>query len=243
MSTLKGWMGVLIGMVVAATPAIAWGMTPQEQNLPTPLGYVSDYANLLDTGWHKQIRSVCKDLETNTGVEMLVVTLETIQPFQHAQAYASRLYAAWRIGTAQQEKGILLLIAVQEQQGVVVVGKNLLGVVTPPQLDALSKKFLLPMFRSGEHGMNIYRSALSLASLAAQAPIQSPTEKPKRSAGFWMNLGAVFLMIYALWRFTRPERRHPFPRWKKGEYWGIGQGGYKGNFGGFGGGTGGQGLR
>jgi len=134
MSTLKGWMGVLIGMVVAATPAIAWGMTPQEQNLPTPLGYVSDYANLLDTGWHKQIRSVCKDLETNTGVEMLVVTLETIQPFQHAQAYASRLYAAWRIGTAQQEKGILLLIAVQEQQGVVVVGKNLLGVVTPPPI-------------------------------------------------------------------------------------------------------------
>ena len=40
-----------------------------------------------------------------------------------------------------------------------------------------------------------------------------------------MNLVAVFFMVYALWRFTRPERRHPFPRWKKGEYWGIGQGG------------------
>ena len=58
-----------------------------------------------------------------------------------------------------------------------------------------------------------------------------------------MNLIVVVLMFYALWRFTRPERRHPFPRWKRGEYWGTGQGGFGGNFGGFGGGTGGQGLR
>ena len=63
-----------------ALNSLSWGMTPEEQNLPTPLGYVSDYANLLNGEWHSQIRAVCKDLETNTAVEMLVVTLDTIQP-------------------------------------------------------------------------------------------------------------------------------------------------------------------
>jgi len=218
-------------------------MTPQEQNLPTPLGYVSDYANLLNEEWHAQIRAVCKDLETNTAVEMLVVTLDTIQPLPHAQDYASRLYEAWRIGTAQQERGVLLLVAVRERQAVVVVGKSLLAVVTPQKLDEISLKFLQPMFRSGDYGMNIYRSVLSLASIAGQAPVPKAKSQPKGSAGFWMNLTVVFLMLYALWRFTRPERRHPFPRWKRGEYWGTGQGGFGGNFGGFGGGTGGQGLR
>jgi uncharacterized protein len=226
-----------------AVTAPSAGMTPKEQNLPTPLGYVSDFANLLDEEWHKQIRSVCKDLETTSDVEMLVVTLPTISPLPHVQEYASRLYEAWRIGTAQQERGLLLLVAVKERQAAVVVGKSLLGVLTPKQLDEISLKFLRPMFRSGQYGVNVYRSAVSLATVAGQVPMQNETQKPKRSAGFWMNLGVVFLMLYALWRFTRPERRHPFPRWKKSEYWGTGQGGFGGNFGGFGGGTAGQGLR
>jgi uncharacterized protein len=235
------WMTVV--MMLLALCSLSWGMTSQKQNLPTPLGYVSDYANLLNEEWHAQIRAVCKDLETNTAVEMLVVTLDTIQPLPHAQDYASRLYEAWRIGTAQQERGVLLLVAMQEQQAVVVVGKSLLSIVTPQKLDDISLNFLQPMFRSGDYGTNIYRSALSLASIAGQAPVPKEKNQPKRSAGFWMNLTAVFLMLYALWRFTRPERRHPFPRWKRGEYWGTGQGGFGGNFGGFGGGTGGQGLR
>ncbi|MEJ2229700.1 MAG: TPM domain-containing protein [Nitrospirales bacterium] len=239
----KALAGPLMLMMVMAVSAPSAGMTPKEQNLPTPLGYVSDYANLLDEEWHKQIRSVCKDLETSSGIEMLVVTLPTISPFPHAQEYASRLYEAWRIGTAQQERGILLLVAVKERQAAVAVGKNLLGVLTPKHMDEISHKFLLPMFRSGEYGVNVYRSAVSLSTVAGQVPIQKEAQKPKRSAGFWMNLGVAFLMLYALWRFTRPERRHPFPRWKKGEYWGTGQGGFGGNFGGFGGGTGGQGLR
>ncbi|PJA81158.1 MAG: hypothetical protein CO149_00330 [Nitrospirae bacterium CG_4_9_14_3_um_filter_51_5] len=239
----RGLVGPLILLLVLAFSAPSAGMTPKEQHLPTPLGYVSDYANLLDEEWHKQIRSVCKDLETTSGIEMLVVTLPSISPLPHAQEYASRLYEAWRIGTTQQERGILLLVAVKERQAVVAIGKNLLAVLTPKQLDEISLNFLRPMFRSGEYGVNVYRSAVSLATVAAQAPIQKDPKKPQRSAGFWMNLGVIVLMFYALWRFTRPERRHPFPRWKKGEYWGTGQGGFGGNFGGFGGGTGGQGLR
>ncbi|MDH3769779.1 MAG: TPM domain-containing protein, partial [Nitrospirota bacterium] len=145
------WMTLVM---LLALCSLSWGMTPQELNLPTPLGYVSDYANLLNEEWHAQIRAVCKDLETSTAVEMLVVTLDTIQPLPHAQDYASRLYEAWRIGTAQQERGVLLLVAVQEQQAVVVVGKSLLAVVTPQELDDISLKFLQPMFRSGDYGMN-----------------------------------------------------------------------------------------
>ncbi len=232
---------VFLGMVL---PSGVMGMSAEEQGLPTPLGYVSDYAELLNEEWYQQIRAVCKDLETNTGVEMLVVTLPTIAPMGHAKQYASRLYEAWRVGTAQQQRGILLLVAEQQRQAVVVVGKNLLSVITPPQLDSVSEKYLQPMFRSREHGVNVYRSTVALAAMASAAPpVNVTTQKSKRSAGFWMNLGVVFLMIYALWRFTRPERRHPFPRWKRGEYWGTGQGGFGGNFGGFGGGTRGSGLR
>ncbi len=213
-----------------------------ELELPTPLGYVSDYANILSPQWKSQIRSVCKDLENRTGVEMIVVTLPTVEPLTNARDYASKLYEGWRIGTVQQERGILLLTSMKERQAVVVLGRTLLSVVSPQKLDQISDQHLVPMFRSTTYGENLYRSSVLLATAASQAPLALEKNRDSKSAGFWMNLGVVFLMLFILWRFTRPERRHPFQRWRRGEYWGTGQGGFGGNFGGFGGGMSGQGL-
>ena len=212
------------------------------RTFPTPRGYVSDYGNFIDATWQRRIREVCKELEDRTGVEMIVVTTATIDPYAHAREYAEKLYVAWRIGTAQQERGILLLGSLQEQQAVVVLGRNLLPVIGKPQLDDLSTRHLVPMFQNAQYGEALYRTAVGLASASGNLTNEAGQPPQSSSPGFWMNLGVVLTMVYVLWRFTRPERKHPFQRWRRGEYWGTGQGGFGGNFGGFRGGTGGREL-
>ncbi|MXX10615.1 MAG: TPM domain-containing protein [Nitrospira sp. SB0667_bin_9] len=209
---------------------------------PTPLGYVSDYAELIDADWQSRIRAVCKELENRTGVEMIVVTIETASPYSHAREYAEGLYREWHIGEAQQERGMLLLASLKERQAVVVLGRSLLSLVGKPKLDELSTQYLIPMYQNARYGESLYRATVGLASASGSA-VQAITE-PKRSssAGFWMNVAVALAMLFALWRFTRPERRHPFQRWRRGGYWSTGQGGFGGNFGGFGGSTRGQGL-
>ena len=224
---------------------LSWAGDSVEQTsrtFPTPLGYVSDYGNFIDAAWQHRIREVCKELEDRTGVEMIVVTTATIDPYAHAREYAEKLYAAWRIGTAQQERGILLLASLQERQAVVVLGRNLLPVIGKPQLDDLSTRHLVPMFQNAQYGEALYRTAVGLASASGNLTNQDGQPPQSSSPGFWMNLGVVLTMVYVLWRFTRPERKHPFQRWRRGEYWGTGQGGFGGNFGGFRGGTGGREL-
>ena len=210
--------------------------------LPTPLGYVSDYAQIFSPQWKSQIRAICKDLELRTGVEMIVVAMPSAEPMSTASEYASHLYKQWRIGTAQQERGILLFVSVKEQQAVVVLGRSLLSVISRDQLNNISEQYFVPMFRSARYGENLYQASVQLAALSGTANVSSGNVKKSRSKGFWLNLGAVFMMLYILWRFIRPERRHPFQRWRRGEYWGTGQGGFGGNFGGFGGGMSGHGL-
>lgn len=235
------WLTVV--WLIPGVGGVTWASTKEETSFPNPLGYVSDYANRLDGQWYQQIRTICQDLEEQTGVEMLVVTVKDVHGFSHARDYASRLYEAWRIGSAQQERGILLLASVADHQAVVVVGKNLITSIPPQKLDTLSVEIFQPMFASGDYGVNLYRAAVILAALAGEAPRHQEQRKSRRQIAFWMNVLVVMLMVYALWRFTRPERSHPFPRWKRGEYWGIGQGGFGGNWGGFGGSTGGTRLR
>ncbi len=236
-------MLILFVLLVWASPwpANAAG-GDKKSNFPTPLGYVSDYADLIESDWQNRIRQVCKELEDRTGIEMIVVTIETAGPHSHARDYAQDLYKEWHIGAAQQERGMLLLASLKERQAVVVLGRSLLSVIGKPQLDELSTQYLIPMFKNARYGKSLYRTAVGLASASGNA-IQA-TAEPKRSssAGFWMNVAAALAMLFALWRFTRPERRHPFQRWRRGGYWGTGQGGFGGNFGGFGGSTRGQGL-
>lgn len=230
----------ILVLVIVAIALVGVARAQAAPEWPRPQGYVSDFANVLSAEWYRRIRSVCQDVETRTGVEMLVVTTHTVAPLASADDYASKLYEHWRIGSAQQERGILLLVSIQEQQAVVVLGRNLLSVVDRNVLDDLSAQILTPMFRTGNYGLSIYQAVVRLAASVDHLPT---VRRGSRSTGFWLNAGMAMVIVIILWRFIRPERRHPFQRWRRGEYWGTGQGGFGGNFGGFGGGMGGQGLR
>ncbi len=242
-STMSLWCSatVLFLLVVLASPVSAGdsrgGTKPA---FPSPLGYVSDYADLIAPDWQNRIRQVCKELEDRTGIEMIVVTVATVSPHSHAREYAEKLYRAWHIGSAQQERGMLLLASLKEQQAVVVLGRNLLSVIGKPQLDELSAESLIPMFKNTQYGESLYRTAVGLASASGHAVGSSA--RASSTVGFWMNVAVACAMVFVLWRFTRPERRHPFQRWRRGGYWSTGQGGFGGNFGGFGGSTSKQGL-
>ncbi len=233
----------LLVLLIWASPGSA-GAAGGERNpvFPTPRGYVSDYAELIEPDWQNRIRQVCKELEDRTGIEMIVVTIPTASPHAHTREYAEGLYKEWHIGSAQQERGLLLLASLKERQAVVVLGRSLLSAVGKPQLDEWSAQYLIPMFEHTRYGESLYRTAVGLASVSGSAVQAAATPKRASSAGFWMNVAVAFAMLFALWRFTRPERSHPFQRWRRGKYWSTGQGGFGGNFGGFGGSTKGQGL-
>ena len=223
-------MGLMMSLAFAQYPR-----PKSKPTLPTPLGYVSDYAEVLSTHWSKRIRGVCKELEQRTGVEMIVVILPNVESNLSVQTYASTLYEGWRIGTAQQQRGVLLLASIEEKKAVVVLGRSLLSVITRQQLDELSREFLVPMFQQNELGAHLYQATVRLAAASGEVQFLEKPEKKSSNAGFWMNLTVALVMLYILWRFTRPERRHPFQRWRRGEYWSTGQGGFGGNFGSFGG--------
>ncbi len=230
-----GFLCMLVVGLFVTTVTAQYPRPKTKPALPTPLGYVSDYAEVLTPLWSAQIRAVCKELEQRTGVEMIVVTIPTVTPYATVQEYASTLYEGWRIGTAQQQRGMLLLTSMKEKKSVVVLGRSLLSVVNRQQLDDISQEFLVPMFQRDELGTHLYQASVRLAAASGTVQFQGKPAKKSKNAGFWMNLSAALGMCFILWRFTRPERRHPFQRWRRGEYWSTGQGGFGGNFGGFGG--------
>src|ERR1700704_5294428 len=129
-------------LVFSAGLAQATNYDRPKLQLPEPRGYVSDHAQVIDGDWKERIRSVCQDLERKTGVEMVVVTVPTIKPFTSANEYATALYGKWGVGSTQQEHGVLVLVAVQERQAAITLGRQMLPGITPPLMNQIGHEYL-----------------------------------------------------------------------------------------------------
>jgi uncharacterized protein len=238
-----GVMSLLIAGWTMIAGAALYERPKERLQLPGPLGYVSDHAEVLDAEWKERIRSVCQDLERKTGVEMVVVTVPTIGSFASANEYATALYEKWGIGSAQQEHGILVLVAVRERQAAMTLGRQMMPVITPAIMGEVGGAYLYPSIERGHFGEGVYRTVVALAAPAQQVRVGSLAKHHFKGVGFWITLFTSVGAISFFWWISRPDLRHPYRRVQKGEYWGIGRGGFGGNWGGFGGGTSGEGFR
>lgn len=222
--------------------ALAWAIPAERPRLPEPLGYVSDHAQTLDADWKARIRSVCQDLERKTGVEMVVVTVPTVKPFASAQLYAEALYQQWKIGSASEEHGALILLAVAEHQAAITVGKRMVPVFTPEVVAKVGSEYMDPALRMSHFGEGLYRTVVGLAATAQNVRVGPPPRSHMKGLGFIISLLTVVAAVFVLWWISRPDLRHPYGKIRRGEYWGSGLGGFGGNFGGLGGTMGGDGL-
>ena len=211
--------------------------------LPSPIGYVSDHAQVVEQAWKDRIRSVCIDLEKKSGVEMVIVTVPSIKPYPTAAAYADALYEKWQIGSTQQDHGLMVLVAVEERQAAMTLGRQMFPVITPAIRSEVSRLYLQPAIERRQFGEGLYRTAVALATPAQEARLTPPTRTRMKGLGLWITLGTTIAVGSFFWWISRPDLRHPYGRIQKGEYWGTGQGGFGGNWGGFGGGTSGEGYR
>jgi len=236
-------LAVVLCFSLLASLAQAVPYDRPKAKLPDPMGYVSDHAKVLDGDWRARIRSVAQDLERKTGVEMVVVTVPSITPFRSAHEYAAAVYEKWGIGSAQQEHGILVLVAVEERQAAITLGRQMLPLITPAVMSQIGGEYLHPAIERGHFGEGLYRTAVALGSVSQDVRVGSLAKTHFKGVGFWITLFTSLGAISFLWWISRPDLRHPYGRLRKGEYWGTGQGGFGGNWGGFGGGTSGEGYR
>lgn len=237
------FLSLMLVLWFVDTQASLYDRPKERLPLPSPMGYVSDHAQVVEPEWKDRIRSVCIDLEKKSGVEMVIVTVPTIKPYPSAKHYADALYEKWQIGSTQQEHGLMVLVAVQERQAAMALGRRMFPVITPEVRTDVSRLYLQPAIERGHFGEGLYRTAVALATPAQEVRFTPPSRPRVKGLGVWITLGTTIAVVGFFWWLSRPDLRHPYRRIQKGEYWGTGQGGFGGNWGGFGGGTSGEGYR
>ena len=244
----------LAGFALSAAIAIAGPARPAvARQWPAPLGFVSDFAGIVDPASADSIAALAAELKEKTGAELAVVTVkdiggETIDPV------AVELFQQWGIGGKGKDDGALILVALAERRVRIEVGYGLEGILPDGKTGSIIRLVMGPDLHADRFGPALLRGSEAVANVIAQdrgvtlehrgsgiAPAGS-RESPWPRGLFFVLVILLPILISARINSNRGSGR--WGDWRSGrrrnwyDPWG-GFGGGRGGLGGFGGGGGG----
>ncbi|MFQ6116891.1 MAG: TPM domain-containing protein [Candidatus Bipolaricaulia bacterium] len=252
----------LIVTIGVALLALLYGPAPaQEAEIPQPLGYVSDYAGVIDEQTESQLNALLKELEEKTTAEVAVLTVKTTKPLDIFD-YGMEVFDRWKPGKKGKDNGLLFLVAVEDRKMYILTGYGLEGILPDGKVGEIRDE-VREYFKLGDYSGGIKDGVEKIAGIIAQdAGVElsglpaaggaesSPAERLKNAL---IVLVFLFFLLYWLFFGRRGSRRgwlFPWIFW-----WGAGPRGFGGfgsgsfggggfsggGFGGFGGGSSGGG--
>ncbi len=125
--------------------------------LPAPSGYVNDFAHVLSPEAVEHIDSICAQLDHSAAnTQVAVVTVRSLGGNDPAD-YANELEDKWKMGRKGSDRGVLVLLAVDDRKYRIEVGYGLEGILPDGKVGDIGRS-MIPSLRASN-----YDDALTLA--------------------------------------------------------------------------------
>ena len=233
----------LTAVLLPLTAALCFAASAPAQavkDLPAPTDYVSDFAHVLSPEATERLDSICSQLDHSAAnAQIAVVTVKTLDGDDPAD-YADQLETRWKMGKKGSDRGVLVLLAVNDHKYRIEVGYGLEGILPDGKVGDIGRS-MIPDLRNndfdgamtlavGQVAEDIADDAHVTLNLNAAAPQPQQQMEQEHSSG----LGQLLLLIFVLIFFGG------FSLLRMLFGWGLFFGGWGG--GGWGGGSGGAGF-
>ena len=126
-------------------------------------GRITDSAGLLDGESVTAIMQTIRQAESETGTEMMVVTLPSIGE-QSPKRFATELFNAWGIGRDQPNNGVLVLVVKDARRIEVEVGDGVVDKFSRSWTEQMLEDKVLPSFKADRYSTGLIRCVDACAS-------------------------------------------------------------------------------
>ncbi|WP_175476420.1 TPM domain-containing protein [Syntrophus gentianae] len=245
--------GLIVLMGSCPSPSSA------QDSFPSPRGAVNDFAGVISGEDAARMEALSREVLEKTGASVVVATFPSIGDAD-LNDYANRLYSFWGIGKKGEDRGVLIVLALQERKIRIETGYGVEGVLPDGRVGEILDQKVLPLLKKGEYSLGLVGAVTAVSVvLAGEAGVTlsgRPEAKPPASRQGGQRIGGsglliLLLLILPLLLGTR-RGREMLPLILMMLFSGSGRrgsgggdfdgfGGFGGGFGGFGGGSSGGG--
>jgi uncharacterized protein len=110
------------------------------------------------------VEAKSKDLDDKSGIQLVVATVISLHGGD-IETYANELFRFWKIGQAQKNNGVLLLVAPVERKVRIEVGYGLEGTLTDALSSVIISSAIIPRFKTGVFSGGIQRGVDGIVSV------------------------------------------------------------------------------
>ncbi|MBN2178585.1 MAG: TPM domain-containing protein [Deltaproteobacteria bacterium] len=243
---------LLFFFVLTAVFHISAPLVKGAEILPRPEGAINDFANVISPEQKRPMELLAREVLEKTGTTVVVATIKSIGD-NDLTDYANRLYEAWGIGKKGEDKGVLIILAVEERRIRIETGYGVEGILPDGLVGDILDRFVVPQLKQNNYDKGMANALVAVSQVIAKdadvsltgSPTGSPSRYPARKRQVNPLSLIMLVIVIALLLGTRQGRRMlPFiilMLMMGGRGGGGGFGGFSGGFGGFGGGLSGGG--
>jgi uncharacterized protein len=247
-------LGAKIASVTVLVISLAIVLRAEPVSQLNPTDYVNDFAHVLDQDTVAQLDNICQQIDRQAHAQISVVTINSLDGAD-VVSYSVALYQKWGIGAKGKDRGVLILLAIQDRRYWTTVGYGLEPILPDGKVGGFGREAAVLLKQgdySGAASLMTMRVADVIAEDAgvqltgARARAPTPTERPATG----MSIGGIVVLV-VIGLILLSTRFGRLLLWGLllggGRGGGFGGGGFGsgggGGFGGFGGGsTGGGGA-
>lgn len=242
----------LLAPAAVATVLAAAAFAPaaaQSVELPQPVGYVNDFANVIPDNVEASIRNVVDEVRAKSGGEIVVVTLPTLPEGRGRDEIALEIGRQWRIGPGGEagdearNTGAVILVVPKEtsEDGSghlkIELGDRTNTFITATEAGRIRDQLMIPAFQQRDYGGGILVGVVALAEMYAEQfgfelTGDYPREQPRGvgvAPGDGLSLGRIIFFILLFMFLSRLVSRGsgclfpgPGPRMRGGRRRGYG---------------------
>jgi uncharacterized protein len=225
---------------VLAVTVLVSPMLASAQALPMLQGPVNDFANVIEPAVERQLDTRIRALLGASGESVVVVTVPTYKPFGSIEEYATKLFASAGVGDREKDRGVLVVLAVEDRAVRIETGYGVEDVITDGYAGETIRRAMLPAFRERRYGEGVLAGTTRLIQRIADARGITLTDVPRQqeqarrptSLPILPTLIVLFIAIQLVSRLFGGSG----PRGRRRGGWHGGIGPFGGGFGGWGGG-------
>jgi len=201
-------------MVMLLLALLSFATAASAQTFPKLTGRVVDQAHLLSPAQVVDLTSKSEALEAQSGRQFVVATVNSLEGYP-IEDYGYRLGRYWKIGSAKNDDGVVLLVAPRERKVTIATGYGAGGYMTDAVSGIIIREAIVPHFKQNppdygggiEAGANQIIKQMSLSAAEAQKAVvqaeQSQQSRKKASPGFIPVIFWIMIIAFVMLSMAR----------------------------------------
>ncbi len=160
-----------------------------------PDEWVLDEAQVLSEDTETEINRQLKQFEAETSTQILVVTLQDLKGYT-IEEVALKIGREWGVGQEEFDNGIVFLIAPNEQEARIEVGRGLEGIMPDTIAYAILEKFVIPQFAKEDYNAGVIQGVYYIVNVVANENFDTSVLTEQTKINDFLEFFAGFGMIF-----------------------------------------------